>query len=110
MPWPLVKRLRDLGLDVEWAAESPMRGASDDELIDIANMEGRVLLTRDRDFLLARRRRRIKHGLIYLAEPVKRHNLEALAGNIARALKLIREEPRLAVVSSSVIELYPLRE
>ena len=110
MPWPLVKRLRDLGLDVEWAAESYMRGASDDELVVIANMEGRVLLTRDRDFLLARRRRRIRHGLIYLAEPVRRDNLENLARNIVTALEAFIEEPRVAVVSSNIIEFYPLRE
>jgi len=45
----IVTWLRDLGHDVVWAAAS-LRGADDHHLCEQAVIEGRVVVTRDRDF------------------------------------------------------------
>jgi len=37
VPWPLIRLLRNMGLDVVWVPEISYRGISNDEIIDIAN-------------------------------------------------------------------------
>lgn len=46
---PIVKRLRENGHDAFYIAESD-RGISDEEVLEIANAESRILITRDKDF------------------------------------------------------------
>lgn len=36
IPWPLVKGLREMGIDITWIAETMYRGATDHELINLA--------------------------------------------------------------------------
>ena len=45
----VVDILQSLGFDVLYAREK-LKGVPDDELIDIANQEGRILITNDKDF------------------------------------------------------------
>ncbi len=108
VPWPLVKSLRGMGLDVVWIPETGYRGISDNELVDIANRDGRIVLTRDSDFLEPSLRRRVVYGIVYIGEPVRRDNVERLAENIAKTLEVMKEKPFLAIVTRSTIELYPL--
>ena len=91
-----------------WIPETSSRGISDEEIADLASTEERAVLTRDRDFLATRLRRRATHGVIYIAEPVRRDNVEKLARNINKALEALREKPGLAIVTSTTIELYRL--
>ena len=46
---PIVSWLRESGHDVRWIAEQ-VHGAIDKEVVELANSEGRVLITSDRDF------------------------------------------------------------
>lgn len=49
VPAPLVEALRNAGEDVDYIVElSP--GITDDEVLDIAREQGRILLTEDKDF------------------------------------------------------------
>ena len=108
MPWPLVKLLRSLGLDVAWMPETEYRGIRDSEVVDLANNSGRIILTRDSDFLAASLRRRIRYGLVYIAELVRKDNVEILARSIVRTLEALERKPLTAIVASSTIELHPL--
>lgn len=49
--YSLVKELRRLKVDVLPVVDTDFRGVADEELIEIANRNGRVLLTRDSDFV-----------------------------------------------------------
>lgn len=44
-----VKRLRAEGYDIDWVAESSS-GITDEEVIELASRDGRILLTFDKDF------------------------------------------------------------
>lgn len=107
VPWPLTRLLRSMGLDVVWIPETSYRGISNDEIIDIANRAERVVLTRDSNYLKLSLRRRVKYGVIYIGEPIRKDNIKKLAENIAHALNMMRK-PFLVIVTSSIIELYPL--
>ncbi|MCE4599611.1 MAG: DUF5615 family PIN-like protein [Desulfurococcales archaeon] len=97
-----------MGLDMIWIPETGYRGISDREVVDLANSSERVILTRDSDFLRVNLRRRVRYGLLYIAEPIRKDNVEKLARNIAKTLEVLEDKPILAIVSSSTIELYPL--
>jgi len=108
VPWPLVRLLRYMGSDLVWIPETRYRGISDRELVSLTNSDNRVVVTRDNDFLKMDLRRRIKYGLIYIGEPVRRDNIEKLARNIINVLEILKEKPILVIVSSTTVELYPL--
>ena len=78
--------------------------------MDLANSGGRIILTRDRDFLGMRLRRKVEYGLIYIGEPARKDNLVRLSGNIIRALEFLDRKPLLAIVTSTTIELHPLTQ
>ena len=54
------------------------RGINDRGIVDLANSGERVILTRDNDFLRVNLRRRIRYGLIYIAEPVEAFSCKAI--------------------------------
>ena len=97
-----------MGLDIVWIPETNYRGISDREVVDLANSGGRVVLTRDHDFLETSLRRMARYGLIYVAEPVKKDNIGKLARSIVKALGVLGRKPALAIVTSTAIELHPL--
>ncbi|BAA81637.1 hypothetical protein APE_2617d [Aeropyrum pernix K1] len=97
-----------MGLDVEWIPDTGYRGISDKQVARIANDSRRIILTRDSDFLKPYLRKDAKYGIIYIAEPVRKDNLDKLARNIVKALELLKEKPRLIIITSSTIESYPL--
>lgn len=49
LPRPVVQRLRREGLDVRWVQED-FPGVRDEEVLEAAAQDGRVLLTFDKDF------------------------------------------------------------
>ena len=51
VPYPLVRALRRHGVYVFWIPETQFRGMSNSELLELANRQDLVLVTRDRDFL-----------------------------------------------------------
>ena len=108
IPWPLIKLLRNMGLDVAWIPETSYRGINDTEVVSLANRDERAVLTRDSDFLKLYLREKSKYGIIYVDEPIRRDNVEKLARNIVKALEIIKKKPLLIIVTSSTIELYPL--
>ena len=93
-----------------WIPETVHRGASDKEIVDLANSSGRIILTRDRDFLGMGLRRKAEYGLIYIAEPARKDNLVRLSRNIVRALEYLERKPLMAIVMSTTIELHPLTQ
>ena len=108
VPRPLVRSLRSAGLDVVWIPETSHRGITDDEVTNLANKNERVVLTRDSDYLKPSSRRRIRRGIIYISDPVRKDNIKRLTRNIVRALERMRGKPLLAIVTASTVELYPL--
>ena len=108
VPWPLVKLLRSMNLDVEWIPDTRYRGISDKEVVRIANNNERIILTRDSDFLKPHLRKSVRYGIIYIAEPVRKDNLDKLARNTVKALEILEENPRLIMITTSSIESYPL--
>ncbi len=104
IPWPLVKALRNRGIDVYWIPETRYRGISNSELIEITNIQNSILLTRDKDFLRTNLRRKSKHGIIYIGEPIKKENIDKLVTNILVALKLIKEK-QVIIVTNATIEI-----
>ena len=50
----------------------------------------------------------LRYGLVHIAEPIRKDNVEKLARSIVRALKLSNRKPILAIVTSTTIELHPL--
>ena len=108
VPWPLVKLLRSMGVDIEWIPDTNYRGISDKEVVRIANNNGRIILTRDSDFLKVYLRKDARYGIIYIAEPVRKDNLDELARNTVRALEILKEKPRLIIITANTIESYPL--
>jgi predicted nuclease of predicted toxin-antitoxin system len=97
-----------MGLDVVWIPETSYRGISDNEVINLANRDEKIVLTRDSDYLKPSLRRKAKYGIIYIGEPIRKDNVKKLAKNVAKALEIIKEKPFLVIVTSSTIELYPL--
>lgn len=108
VPRPLVILLRSMGLDVEWIPETSNRGISDIEVIHLANREGRMVVTRDSDFLNPGLVRKPRYGVVYIGEPIKKSNLEDIAKNTVEALRMISGKPLLIIVTSKTIELYNL--
>ncbi|MCD6488529.1 MAG: DUF5615 family PIN-like protein [Desulfurococcales archaeon] len=108
IPWLLVRFLRSMGLDVVWIPETSYQGISDNEVVDPANRDERVVITRDSDYLKPGLRRRTRHGIIYIGEPIRKGNVRKLAENIVRTLEIIKEKPLLATITFSTIELYSL--
>jgi predicted nuclease of predicted toxin-antitoxin system len=62
----IVRRLRSAGLDVTSVAESA-RGASDQDIVALASIEQRIVITEDRDFgeMVVRRRLSLR-GVVLL--------------------------------------------
>jgi len=96
-------------LDVTWILETSYRGISSDEVINIANRSGKIILTRDSDYLRSSLRNKAVYGIIYIDEPVRKDNVQKIAENILRALEAMSKRHHLAIVTSNIIELYPLK-
>src|SRR5262245_2342752 len=58
--------LRRLGHDVETAADRGLSAASDETLLQVAHADGRIFVTRDRDFGALVFARQTAGGVIYL--------------------------------------------
>ncbi|RLE94681.1 MAG: hypothetical protein DRJ55_02650 [Thermoprotei archaeon] len=85
--YSLVKELRRLKVDVLPVVDTDFRGVADEELIEIADRNGRVLLTRDSDFVRMALKKRIGTGVIYVAVPITKENYRRLAVLIKNNLK-----------------------
>ena len=85
-----VRFLRSLGHDVETAAESGMAASPDVDLLRIAQAEGRVFVTRDRDFGWLVFARLLGGGVLYLR--VLPATLQAVHAELGRVLTLYQEE------------------
>lgn len=75
--------LRNRGVDVVAAAEAERLGLSDEEQLEFALREGRVLVTHDRDFLRLHSNEAAHAGIVY-AETGSR-----TVGEMIRFLKLV---------------------
>lgn len=84
-----VRYLRGLGLDVTTAAERGLSGSEDAELLQIARAEGRVFVTRDRDFGGLVFVQSLGAGVLYLR--VLPSTLEAVHAELGRVLSLYGE-------------------
>lgn len=104
---PLVRTLREAGHDVRYVAEF-LPGASDHDVIACSRVEGRVLLTEDKDFgeLVYRLQFQLP-GLILL-----RYAPDEKAKVVRRLLSLVQQENRLlnkmAVVQAARVRLRAL--
>ena len=92
----MATRKRSMGLDVVWIPETSYRGISDNEVINLANRDEKVVLTRNSDYLKPSLRKKARHGIIYIGEPIRKDTVKKLAKNVAKALEVIKEEPYLS--------------
>ena len=97
-------------MNVLWIPETDYRGIGDEEVVDLANSQGRVVLTRDSDFLKSNLRRRSTHGIIYIDERIRKDNIEKLASNVMRSLEYLREKRMVVMITASTIEILRLEE
>ncbi len=87
----LVYRPRDLGIDVLWINETEHRGKEDIDLLRLATKEHRVMLTRDKDFLLLEiRELATSVGVIHIAIPVNPANCNEVADKVIAVTNLAR--------------------
>jgi len=109
VPYPLVRALRRRGVYVFWFPETRFRGMSNSELLELANRQGLILVTRDRDFLDVGLRRKSQYGIIYIGEPIRKDNIDVLVSNILKALKHLKGH-QLAIVTGTKVEFYRIDE
>lgn len=88
-----VQHLRGLNHDVVTAAEKGMSRAEDSELLRIARAEGRVFVTRDRDYGGLVFVQSLGTGILYLR--VLPSTLVAVHAELGRVLSLYNEEELL---------------
>ncbi len=100
----LVKSLREKDIDILWINETEYRGMDDLGVIKLAIKETRVILTRDKDFLLASLRSRATTvGVIYVAFPINTKNYE----DIARRVLIVMDSAKghvIAMAEDSVLQ------
>ena len=80
----IVRGLRQRGVDVLTLADANMLGASDEEHVELAQREGRVIFTQDQDYLRLHSAGVSHAGIAYLTH-------EKSIGEIIRGLMLIYE-------------------
>jgi predicted nuclease of predicted toxin-antitoxin system len=68
MPNAVADGLRRRGVDVSTSGDGGLLGASDEEQLNFARREGRVIITRDQDFLRLNARGVDHAGIIYWTE------------------------------------------
>jgi predicted nuclease of predicted toxin-antitoxin system len=88
-----VRLLRDAGHDVETAAERGMSEAADADLLRTAHDEGRLFVTRDRDFGALVFQESMTSGVLYLR--ILPSNLIAVHAELSRILTLYAAEELL---------------
>ncbi|MFB3883266.1 MAG: DUF5615 family PIN-like protein [Armatimonadota bacterium] len=106
---PVVNRLREAGHDVICVADV-LPGASDEDVLSMADRDNRVLLTNDKDFGdTAFRQGRAAAGVILLRFRTEDGSARAL--HLAHSLPLLvgRVDGHFAVVNEDSIRLRPLR-
>lgn len=95
IPLPLIKLLKKMGHDVQDARVN-YPSAKDSELIKIAQDEGRIILTRDKDFLELRRYPQFKTPLIFIR--LQNQSTE----NIVEHIKALLSQQNEEIITSSV--------
>lgn len=91
IPKDLVSRLRNLGVDVLWINETKYRGSKDIMLLQLAAKEHRIILTKDKDFLLLEiRSLAISVGVIHIAVSVSSRNCNEIADKVITVMNSTR--------------------
>lgn len=87
VPAPITRALRGRGVDVLTVQEDAMGGSADEEVLARATALGRVVFTRDEDFLA------IAHGLqtrgLHFSGVIYAHQLRVSVGECVRDLELM---------------------
>ncbi len=83
MPHAVADGLRNRGVDVTTTTDAQLMGASDKEQLAFARSEGRVVVTRDADFLRISARGEKHPGLVFWTE-------RRSVGQLISALDLLR--------------------
>lgn len=107
---PVVRALRRAGHDVA-SVRDVAGGCSDREVLDLANREGRVLVTNDKDFAaLVLRERRAAVGILLLRLPTEDgvEKANRLADIIAQTEE--RLPGHLVVVGEGRVRVRPLQQ
>ena len=92
IPKPLIKKLSEQGIDVIWIPRTEYRGLKDEEVVSLANTLNRTILTRDLDFMRKPLLSKATYGVIYIAEPITRENLESISANIKNVIDHTKPE------------------
>lgn len=98
IPRRLVRLLAKHGIDVVRVQDLGLRGASDQELIEMANRLGRAVLTRDSDFAAPNVLSQTRSGVIYISFQPSKDELPLLAGRMATLPRRLEPRPGLLVI------------
>lgn len=82
IPKAVAEGLRRRGVDVITTPEAKMLGASDEQHLELANTQERVIVTHDTDFLRLNNQGRLHAGIVFA-------NQQMSIGEIIRGLTLI---------------------
>jgi len=106
IPKILVRKLVEKSIDVVWLSKTEHRGITDEEVVNLANNLGRTILTRNSDFTKRTLLSKAKHGILYLAEPVAKNNLDELANTIENTIKhIVPEKGILIIIKTNYVEI-----
>jgi predicted nuclease of predicted toxin-antitoxin system len=107
IPKKLVTLLIEYGVNVTRLQDLGLRGVSDEELIEKANELGRIILTRDSDFITPHTLLRVRSGVIHISFQPTKNELRTLAKRIAILLKGFKPKlGLLVIVTREYIEIY----
>lgn len=84
IPKAVTEGLRRRGVDVLSAQEAGMSGANDYDQLSLANKEGRIIFTRDADFLRLHKAGVLHRGIIYSSK-------QSPVGYTVRVLMIIHD-------------------
>jgi uncharacterized protein with PIN domain len=85
----VVRGLRQRGVDVLTVPEAGMRGASDDQHLERAWLEGRVVFTQDDDFLRLHASGAMHAGIVYASQ---RASISEIIGGLTLLIQVFDAE------------------
>jgi len=102
IPWTTVQTLRTMGHDVLDIRSTERKGMPDDELWEMAQREGRLIITTDKGF--AQYRSQSHHGILIIR--LRQPNRQKIHERVLHALKQFRERewPGLLVVMRDTVQ------
>lgn len=79
---PAVEALKNKGTDIVSLRDCGLLGSSDENVAQFAYLQGRIIVTRDRDFLVMHSKKQNHNGIVFLTKQLN-------TGEIIREIEII---------------------